>query len=138
MKIPSFRRVFQQDYPKDFQGLVSQLAVTINQGFETLFQLANNGITLGDNVSCSVNTFTVVVDSGGVPTVKTTVALTTDPSRPTRQVFVGKVVNNTVSTAYPTGAVFATWTTDGKNLVIQNLTGLTAENSYTITISCFN
>jgi hypothetical protein len=67
MKLPSYRRIFKTDYDKDYQALVDKLAVSINYGFDTLYDALNQKLTFQDNFASTIASFNVSVDSSGRP-----------------------------------------------------------------------
>jgi hypothetical protein len=135
-KLPSWRRVFEQDYPQQYQDLIKQLAVSLNYGMDTLYQTLNNGLTFADNIKSTINTFQVKVDSTGKPT--TTVTITKSNTSNIIGLIVVKAVNLTNSNSYVTNAPFVSYTETTNTLVINNITGLIAGNSYNITVLGIN
>lgn len=137
MKLPSFKRLFKQDFKADYQALIEQLGLTINTGFDALFQMGNNGITLKDNIMSVVKNITVTVDTNGTPINTTSFSLGTGifpTTNPVVEVRIGKIVNNTDSSAYTQGGVTVFWTQNGSQININNIKGLIPNNSYTITL----
>lgn len=132
MKLPSFRRLFEQDYPPDYQELVRQLSVSINYGFEPLYELLNGKFSFTDNSASIIRTFNVQVDASGKPTTKTVIQKTSTDR------FEGFVViqaqNITNSSVYPTGGVFISYTETTSTVVIDNITGLPPGNIFTIKV----
>jgi hypothetical protein len=135
-KLPSWRRVFEQDYPQQYQDLIKKLAVSLNYGMDTLYQTLNNGLTFADNIKSTINTFQVKVDSTGKPT--TTVTITKSNTSNIIGLIVVKAVNLTNSNSYVTNAPFVSYTETTNTLVINNITGLIAGNSYNITVLGIN
>ena len=67
MKLPSYRRILRTDYAQEYQALVDKLAVSINYGFDTLYDALNQKLTFQDNISSTIATFNVAVDANGKP-----------------------------------------------------------------------
>lgn len=135
-QLPSWRRIIQQDYPQEDQQLVGQLALPINWGMDTLFGILSNGLTFASNIASTINTFQVIVDSNGNPTTNITI-----PKSNTNTligIVVVKAVNNTKSNVYPTAAPFVSYTETTSNIIINNISGLQANNNYSITILGIN
>jgi hypothetical protein len=135
-KLPGWRRIFEQDYPQQYQDLIKQLAVSLNYGMDTLYQTLNNGLTFADNIKSTINTFRVKVDSTGKPT--TTVTITKSNTINIIGLIVVKAVNLTNSNSYVINAPFVSYTETTNTLVINNITGLIAGNSYNITVLGIN
>jgi hypothetical protein len=103
---------------------------------DTLYQTLNNGLTFADNIKSTINTFQVKVDSTGKPT--TTVTITKSNTSNIIGLIVVKAVNLTNSNSYVTNAPFVSYTETTNTLVINNITGLIAGNSYNITVLGIN
>ena len=131
-KLPGYRRIFEQDYPQQYQDLVKQLAVTLNYGFDSIYQLLNGKLTFADNLDSVTKTLTLQVDSTGKPTSNATI--TKGSTNTISGLIVARVVNTTNSTTYPTGGVFVTYTETNQTITLNNITGLVAGNNYNITI----
>jgi len=131
-KLPSFRRLYEQDYPPESQELIRQLAVSINAGFEQLYDLLNGKLTIEDNLASKVKTIQVMVNSSGVPTSKVSIKkATTDRIS---GLIVVRVDNLTNSTTYPTSGVFITFTEATDTILVNHITGLVANNLYQINV----
>lgn len=138
MKIPSFKRIYNEDYNKfgkDLVNLVSQLAVSINNSFDIVYSALNKRISLRDNIACTVKDITVQVDSTGKPTSSTIIAL--DINTKVDALLVGKVDNLTNNGSYPTAGVLLGWEQNQTNVFINNITGLQANNNYQIRVIAF-
>lgn len=131
-KLPSFRRLYEQDYPKEDQELVQQLAVSINAGFEQLYDLLNGKLTIEDNLASKVKTVQFMVDSNGIPTTK--VIIKKSNSEKLSGLNVIRVDNLTNSNAYPISGPFITYLETTDTIVIKHITGLIANNSYQINV----
>ena len=107
-KLPSFRRIFEQDYEKQYQDLVRQLSVSINYGFEPLYELLNGKLSFTENTASLITTINVEVNATGKPKSKTTIRKTTSDR------FAGfmviKAENLTNSSVYPTAGPFISYT----------------------------
>lgn len=132
IKLPGFKRLLGTDFDKQFQDLVNQLALSLNNGIDVLYQALNNNITLRDNIKSTVQSITVSVDSSGAPKGGAVFKLT----------FAGKVDGITVLSAqnqdnpaiYPTGGVFISGAQNNNIYTINNITGLQPNASYLLTI----
>lgn len=131
-KLPNFKRIFKTDYDQKDQDLVEKLAVTINNGFELLYNQNNRGIDLSNNLACTVRSIEVIVNSSGIPTAGT--GFTIDTSGQIKGTQVLRAVNLTNSSVYPTSAPFISFTQDNKTITINHIAGLPANNKFSITL----
>lgn len=131
-KLPGFRRIYEQDYPTEDQKLVAQLGVSLNYGIQALYDLLNGKLSIVDNLDSIVKQITVKVDSTGTPQAKTII---TKPSSNNFQgIMVIKATNLTNPSVYPTSGIFISYTETTDSLIINNITGLQADNNYQLTI----
>jgi hypothetical protein len=131
-RLPSFRRIFEQDYdPKD-QELVRQLSVSINYGFEALYEILNGKLSLTDNTASLITTVNVEVNATGKPKTKTTI------KKSGTERFLGFIVikaeNLTNSGIYTAGTPFINYTETTDSITINNVTGLPADNLFQLTL----
>lgn len=134
MKLPSFKRLQKQDYPEESRDLVDRLSNSLNIGIETLYTLANNRISLGDNIACVVKSFEIKVDSTGKPISGTTNVEFGTTITTAVGVEVLRAQNSTNSTTYPTSAPFISYTQNGTSIDINNIAGLPANNTFLLTV----
>lgn len=131
-KLPSFRRLYDQDYPQENQELVAQLAVSINYGFDALYEVLNGKLTFTDNTASLIKEFDVEVDATGKPKAQTIIRKTTSDR------FQGFVVirssNLTNSSVYPTSGIFLSYTETTESIIINNVTGLPADNIFRLNV----
>lgn len=133
MILPSFKRIYKEDFKKEDQELIERLSGNLNIAIETLFQLANHRISLPDNAAAVVKDVQVKVDSSGNPTSGVGIAL-----GDTIKIAIGTQVilalNQTNSTVYPTAQPFITFTQNGSNVIINNVAGLPADNTFLLRV----
>lgn len=135
MKLPSFKRLIRTDYKQEFQSLIDQLSVSINIGIESIYDALNRKITLRDNIACTVKEIDVKVDVTGTPI--TTTLFKMDISNRLDGIVVLNALNQTDSTVYPTGGIFISWTQTQNGILINNITGLQANQTYTLKLVAF-
>ena len=138
MKLPNFRRINEKDYTKfgdQVVNFISQLAVSMNSGFEVVYEAFNKKITLRDNISATVKDITVELNSNGTPKLPTQFSL----DLPTRvdALLVGRAENITNSSVYPSSGVIISWEQTQTGILISNITGLQANNQYRLRIVAF-
>jgi len=136
-KIPGFRRLYKQDFKPEYGDLIDGLSPALNTGVEVLYQALNKGLDLVNNFKCTVKDITVTVNSAGVP--KSIASLSLDVKNST--VIGCQVIsaqNNTDSTVFPTGQPFISFSQKSDVLIINHISGLQADNQYTLKIICWN
>lgn len=132
MKLPGFKRLYKDDYPKQYQDLVDDLSVPLNIGIESLYTLGTNNTSFRDNIACTVSTITVTVDANGFPTKSTTFPLTLPTAVDGTTVI--SAVSATTSTVYPTSTPFITGSKKQNSYIIQQIAGLPANVPFNLTI----
>lgn len=135
MKLPSFRRIFQNDYPAQFKQLIEILSVSLNNGIEVLYQALNNGLTLEDNVLGTSATATITTDANGTPTKGSTFVLSS--ANKVNGIIVLSATNQTNPGTFPSGGVFISGTQSGTTFNITNITGLQAGQTYSVKLFAF-
>lgn len=132
MKLPSFRRLFKQDFEQQFQGFVDQLSPTVNTGTEILYDALNKKLNFRDNFQSTVKDITVEIDGSGKPKSATTINFDSGVTGRVDGVFVTVATNLTNSSTYPTGAPFVTFTPTENGISINHIAGLQPNNKYTL------
>lgn len=132
MKIPSIPKIVKTDFAKEVQDAIEQLSYTVNPIIDNLAALANNNISISDNLASVVKSVIVTVDATGTPTS------TTGFNLGKNSVIIGlqvkRAINNTNAIVYPTGAPWVSYTQSGAQVIINNVQGLPANNQFTLTI----
>jgi hypothetical protein len=131
--LPTFKTLQASDFDAQYAGLINQLALIFNNDIQSLFSALNNGISLADNIACTVATVPITVDSNGNTTNSATFALTTPNTRVTGLTVIN-VTNTTNSSIYPTGAPFCSFTPASSQVTINNVTGLQTGYQWSITL----
>lgn len=129
-KLPSFRRIYEQDFDKDSQELVRQLSVTINAGFEVLYEVLNGKLTFKDNIASTIKELDIQVDASGKPL--SNASFKKSSSDRIEGLMVIRADNLSSSNTYPTTGVFVSFTETSDNIIINNITGLQANAVYRI------
>jgi len=130
--LPSFRRLMSQNFEKQYQNLINTLSLSLNNGIQVLYDALNNGLTFQDNFEATIADVTLQVDSTGKPIQGGTFTLTFTSN--VEGVFVIMVTNVNNPTTYPTGAVQVFGQQSSQTYIINNVTGLQPNTSYTIRI----
>lgn len=134
MLVGTFRRLFKGDYPQEQQPLVEQLSVTINNGLEILYNLANNRISLRDNILCTVKDFDAQVTGTGAPQGNSLIKLDST-ARPDGLVVL-KCDNLSNPTNY-SGSVMVHFNIVETGIQVTNIKGLTVGDKYRIRLVVF-
>jgi hypothetical protein len=130
-KLDNIRRLRPEDYTEKNRPLINKLAFILNPFMEQVVRVLNGNIDQ-ENLSSTITEIEVTVDSNGTPILnnKFNIGL---PS-----IFNGafciNAVNLTTSTNYPTSAPFLSTTISNGLLVINNISGLQANEKYRLTI----
>ena len=135
MKLPSFKRLFDSDFPAEFKSLITTLSVSLNNGIDVLYQALNNQLTLRDNINCTVKDITIIVNASGVPTQGSSMKL--NSTNKVDGCIVISALNQTNSSAFPPAAVMVSFTQSSNTLNINNINGLTAGQTYILRIVAF-
>lgn len=135
MKLQSFRRLFKQDFEEQYQKLVDQLSGSLNYGIETLYEALNKNVSLKDNVRCTVKDISVKVDANGNPSESTTFTLDIQGQVIGTQVIYA--INTTNSSIYPSGGIFVSYAQTTTGILINNITGLPANQTFTLRIVAY-
>lgn len=135
MKLPSFKRLFDSDFPAEFKQLINTLSVSLNNGIEVLYEALNNRITLRENISCTVKDITVIVDANGTPSQGNSIKLNT--TNKVDGCIVISAINTNSSSAFPPGAVMLSFNQSSNTLIISNIRGLTPGQTYTLRVVAF-
>lgn len=131
--LPKYKRIRKEDFPKDAQDIVDRLAFSINDGFANLFSALTGKLTFGDNILSAFRDITVTVNSAGTPTTSVSAALPDGVTNP-KGVIVVQASNQTNNNVYPTGTPFISYTVNNKSLIINNIAGLPANNTFELKI----
>lgn len=131
-KLSATRRVVKEDYDKQFQPLIDKLAFTLNPLFDQLASAFNKGITIEDNLNMEVRDITVKVDANGVPTSNTSFKSLLKTKL--KGMVVLRAINVTDGTVFPVGQPFINYAQNQDVISIQHVTGLQANQSYTLNV----
>lgn len=131
-KLPTLRRLFKNDFKPEYGELVEKLIVSINNGFDNVYDALNNKITLRNNVLCNIKDFSIQVDSLGIPIVPTN--LVVNFTNNINVVMIGKIDNITTPSLYPEGVVISWEQVSTGNIKIKHISGLTRGQTYNIRV----
>lgn len=127
--------MYYNDFPKEAQEIIEQLSYTINNAFEGIFNALNNNINLRDNLAVSVRDLQVSVDANGTPS--STISFGVANNNPIDGTIVLRALNQTNNAVYPTGGIFLSYTQSGTKVIVNNITGLPPDNTFSLRIVAF-
>lgn len=137
MKLPSFQRLYDQDYKDEFKDLIRQMGLSLNTGIDVLYEALNKRLSLSENIACTVKEVKLIVDSSGIPTSETIFAIDTSGAI-IEGCHVIKATNIKNPNTYPTSGVFITYSQVNAGIKIQHVTGLTAGEQYAIKVVAYH
>jgi len=136
MKLSNFKRIISTDFDQEDQKLVERLGRNLNDGIDNLYFVLNGKLTFEDNFASTVKDVDVTVSSSGTPINRTSVLL--NNTNIVRGIIVISAINKLNGAVYPTSSPFISFTQNGNTLYIDNVTGLQADNRYTIRFIALN
>lgn len=131
--LPTFKSLQASDFDDQYKDLINKLATIFNNEIQSLFTALNNGVSLADNILCTVKDVPIVVDANGNPTNAANFAISVKNLR-VRGCTVIRAVNTTNNSTFPTGAPFVSYTPGTQQVTINNVTGLTPGDQWTLTV----
>jgi len=134
-KLASYKRIITSDFEDDDKKLIEQLAFPINDGFNALYFAVDGRLGIKDNLFCTVKDIDIVVDAAGVPTSTTSFNLDKQGQVIGCQVIYA--ANQVNSAVYPTGQPFISFTQNNNSVIINNITGLQANQRYKVRIVAY-
>jgi hypothetical protein len=135
MRLPSFRRIYKTDYEQQYQKLIDTLSVSLNNAFDSIFGALNNGISLTDNIACTVKDVIIQVDSSGKPLTSTSFNINTIGTIKGVQVIQATNLDN--PGIYPTSQPFITYTQNNQTILILNASGLQVNVRYSVRVVAY-
>jgi hypothetical protein len=131
-QLKSFKRLITKDFKPEDQEMIEQLGRTVNDAFNELYFAANGRLSLSENLFCTVKLIDVTVNENGVPINSTTFTL--DRQSPVIGIQVIYAVNQTNTAIYPVGQPFISFTPITNGILINHISGLQANQRYSIRI----
>lgn len=131
-KISNPKRITKEGFPKDYQDLVDPIGIPVNDFSDEIFNAINGNLTVTDNLNMQYKDISLSVDSSGNPKNKTQFQSTLKSRM--KGVIVIKLQNLTNTSTYPTSTPFVSYSENDLLITINNVSGLVADNKYTITL----
>lgn len=136
-KLSSYRRIVKNDYQDEYKPLVDQLSVSINNGFDTLFNALNGKLNFYDNIASTIAEIRISVDSNGFPLQRTQFKLSGNQTN-VEGILVLKISGYNNPTLYPTSGLALSYTFDNGLVTITNIKGLETNKIYSIKLLTIN
>lgn len=133
MKLASFKRLDKQNFEDQYNKLIDGLSFVFNNDLQSLFDIFNGKISLGDNLLCTIKDVPIVVDENGIPNNSAQFQI----DKPNMRILGCTVLNarnTTNSNTYPLGAPFLSFTAGTQLVTIDHVTGLQPHQNYTLTV----
>ena len=133
MKLNNSNQIKSEDFDKEYNELIDQLAETLNPFMQEVVELSDERIDFENKVEV-LKTIEITVDSSGTPVLNDKVA-TGKGTSGVRGIQVISTFNLTVNSGYPTSQPYVSYTAlAGGFIRIDNITGLLANNKYQMTM----
>lgn len=132
MKLQVPKRILKEDFNKDDQELVEQLAAPINEFFQDVSIALSNNLTIEDNLSGGFSVITVQVNSDGIPVQPA--SFNTKLKQRLKGLTVVRATNTANSAVYPTGQPFISFAEDKSIVNIKHITGLPTGLKWTLIV----
>jgi hypothetical protein len=132
-KLSSYRRIVKNDYPDEYKSLIDQLSVSINNGFDTLFNALNGKLNFYDNIASTIAEFRVTVDADGYPIQKTQFKLS-NGSTNIEGVLVIQVAGYNDPNLLPSSGVIVSYSSASGLVTVTNIKGLQPNKNYLVKV----
>src|SRR5574343_1343034 len=134
MKLPSLRRLNEQDFDEEQRPFIQKLGSLLNINLENLYTALSNKLTFQDNIVSTIQTLNVAVGADGAPLQSTVFKLDTEQTE--IQGIITLYAKGTKNTnVLPTAGVYIDYTKNDNNTVTINyIKGLVPEVPYTLKI----
>jgi hypothetical protein len=136
-KLKSFRRIITTDYDQKYSDLVEKMGSVINDSVTDILFTLNGRLDIRSNFYCTYKEIEVTVDATGTPTSRTVFTLT-NPGVQVIGLSLLYAANQDNPSVYPTTAPFISWVQVDNGILINNITGLQANNRYKLRIIAWN
>lgn len=133
MLLQSFKRIIKGDFEEVYQEMIDKLAYSINQSFDNILDALNNNISLNNNIACTLRDLLVNVGPDGTPLRTANIKLLNAQVKAIGCTVISSI-NNTNNTRIPTSQPFITFTQNNDIIIINNISGLRTNDSYTLKV----
>lgn len=130
-KLPTLKRLFKNEFKPEYSDLVEKLIVSINNGFDNIYDSLNNKITLKNNMLCDIKDVETSVSPSGDLLNDINLYLTFKNN--VNSVVIGMVQNKTTPGLYPKNGVTVIWEPVSQGIIkIKHISGLQGGSIYNI------
>jgi hypothetical protein len=129
------KKLVKEDFDAKDQTLVGKIGFILNPVILQITNVLNKGLAIG-NLSTQIKTLLVTVDATGKPSNNLSFESTLNGK--CILITVGRAQNLTNATTYPTSAPFITFSENNGQIAIANITGLTANDTWQLTIVAYD
>ena len=130
-KLPTLKRLFKNEFKPEYSDLVEKLIVSINNGFDNIYDSLNNKITLKNNMLCDIKDVETSVSPSGDLLNDINLYLTFKNN--VNSVVIGMVQNKTTPGLYPKNGVTVIWEPVSQGIIkIKHISGLQEGSIYNI------
>ena len=130
MKLPNIKKILREDL-KGAEAWVSGLIDPLNNFMEQVYQALNKNITFSENIAANIRELTVKTSST-YPTMDRIEFLTGLRVRSTGLILLQAYEKATYVPV--AGPVYVAWTEEDGNILIYNITGLSASKIYIVRV----
>lgn len=130
-KLSGYRRIMKGDYAEEYRPFIEQLAVSVNNGFDTLFTALNGKLNFYDNIASTIVEIKVAVDSNGKPIQKAQFKLSNNQTN-VEGILVLKITGADDPTLLAESGLAISYTLQNNVVTINNIKGLKSQNFYYI------
>lgn len=131
-KLSSYKRINTSDFDDKDKELVEKIAGPINSAFNEIYFTLNGRLDVVNNFASKYKELDVTVNASGNPVNQTIFSI--DPATRILGLSVIAAANQDNTSTYPTGQPFISYTQIESGILINNITGLQANNRYRIRI----
>lgn len=132
-KLAGYRRLIKTDFAQEYQPLIEQLGVSINNGFDTIFNALNGKLNFADNILSTIAEFKITVTADGTPQQTTQFKLDKNQSN-----LIGLLVLSVSGADDPslraTSGLAIAYTPNSGIVTINNIKGLEAGKPYNVKV----
>lgn len=132
MRLPQIKRILKEDLGAGVPTWVDRLISPLNTFMEAVYQALNKNITFSENIASFFVELTVKTD--GSSTFEAMSFLNQIKTRPRAVLICQAYVKETFA---PVAAAAIAWNTDGTNVTVSEITGLSASTNYVVRLLVF-
>jgi hypothetical protein len=124
------RRLDSGDFPKENKDLITKLGFIVNPFFNFITDVLSNKLTFKDNMNAEVLDISLTAPINPTNQLK----IKTNLKTPCIGLICVYIRNETNQSATLTTPPFIEWSQQGDQIILNNITGLTAANDYLIRV----